>query len=171
MIDKDVAELYGIKETAELNRKVKNNPEKFNNDTYCFDLSKEEKKQLLEEHTRLSTLKHAASIKAYTEYGILMLATTFQKSNTTAIQICHILVQTFVEYKKSLQEGYGTIADSILKELKQDVELLKQLAVQQYEKNTTIEDHFELIFKELDTMKAERNTFPKNEIGFKRNQE
>lgn len=166
MLDKDVAELYEV-ETAELNRKVKNNPEKFTSDLYVFDLNREERNQLIEDHPRLESLKHAPNVKAYTEYGILMLATTFQKSNDTAIQICHILVQTFVEYKK--KQKSIVLGDSILAEIKRDVELLKNFALNQFEVNSQFDEHFQLIFKEIAQIKAsEISETPKNEIGFKK---
>ena len=167
MLDKDVAELYDI-ETAELNRKVKNNPEKFTGDLYVFDLNKEEKHKVIEAYPRLEGLKHAPNIKAYTEYGILMLATTFQKSNDVAIQICHILVQTFVEYK-SKQKSVVT-GDSLIAEIKKDVELLKNFALNQFEANNQFDEHFQLIFKEITEIKGSQNPeeSPKNEIGFKK---
>lgn len=166
MLDKDVAELYEV-ETAELNRKVKNNPEKFTGDLYFFDLSREEKNQVIEDHPRLESLKHAPNVKAYTEYGVLMLATTFQKSNDTAIQICHILVQTFVEYKKK-QKGL-IHSDPILSEIKRDVELLKNFALNQFELNGQFDEHFQLIFKEIAQIKNNDDIGnPKNEIGFKK---
>ena len=166
MIDKDVADLYGISETAELNRKVKNNPDKFNSELYCFELNKEEKSILLEENPRLEMLKHSPNIRAYTEYGILMLATTFQKSNEVAIQICHVLVQTFIEYRKKNRSLINS--DSIISEIKRDVELLKNFAISQHEKNGMIEEHYEMIFKELHQMKkATLAESKKGEIGFK----
>ena len=44
LIDKDLAELYGV-ETRDINKAVKNNPDKFPNETYVFELSKNEKKK------------------------------------------------------------------------------------------------------------------------------
>lgn len=164
MLDRDVAELYNI-ETAELNRKVKNNPEKFNTELYVFDLNKEERKKVLTENARLENLKHAPNIKAYTEYGILMLATTFQKSNEVAIQICHILVQTFVEYRKKQQLGGSS--NSVIREIRKDVELLKNFAIAQYEKNGSYDEHIELILKELTHLREGEDTSPPNRIGFK----
>ena len=41
LLDSDVAEIYGV-ETREINQAVKNNPRKFPNEEYIFDLSKEE---------------------------------------------------------------------------------------------------------------------------------
>jgi hypothetical protein len=164
MIDKDVAELYDIKETAELNRKVKNNPEKFTGDLYYFDLTKEEKSEVIEAYPRLESLKHSPNIKAYTEYGILMLATTFQASNKTAIDICHILVQTFIEYRKKAKSLIAS--DSIISEIKRDIELLKKFALMQHHKNEEVDEHFEAVLSELHHIKSPVNQTDKNKIGF-----
>lgn len=172
MIDKDVAELYGVGETAELNRKVKNNPQKFNSPIYCFDLSKEEKNQLIEQHPRLEGLKQSPNIKAYTEYGIIMLATTFHKSNEVATQVCHILVDTFFEYKKK-QKGMAlpkqNSSDILekLNDISKDLKLLKNFAIVQHEKNNTYDEHLEIIFQELSKMKH-KDEESRNQIGFKK---
>ncbi len=167
MLDRDVAELYG-EDTAEINRKVKNNPEKFVGNFYAFDLTKEEKQQLIAQNPRLNnqSFKSSPNVKVYTEYGILMLATTFQKSNETAIKICHVIVNTFVEYKKRLQEQ--PVTQSIILEIKRDIELLKNFALSQHHKNQDYDDHLGVIFEHLDKMSqpTEPEITPKNSIGF-----
>jgi hypothetical protein len=169
MLDRDVAELYG-EETAEINRKVRNNPEKFIGNLYAFDLTKEEKNQLIHDHPRLNnqSFKSSPNVKVYTEYGILMLATTFQKSNEIAIKMCHIMVNAFVEYRKNLQEA--PVPQSIIQELKRDIELLKKFALSQYHKNEDYDEHLGIIFEHLDKMnrKQEQENEPqeKKSIGF-----
>ena len=44
LLDSDVAKIYGV-ETRDVNKAVKNNLEKFPNDSYIFELTKEEKKR------------------------------------------------------------------------------------------------------------------------------
>lgn len=167
MLDRDVAELYG-EETAEINRKVRNNPEKFIGELYAFDLTREEKQKLIAQYERLDNLsfKSSPNVKVYTEYGILMLATTFQKSNEVAIKICHVIVNTFVEYRKRLQEQ--PVTQSIILEIKRDIELLKNFALTQYSKNQETDDHLGIIFEELDKMtkRGEQNTDVQKNIGF-----
>lgn len=169
MLDRDVAELYG-EETAEINRKVKNNPEKFVGNFYAFDLTKDERQQLIAQHPRLNnpSFKSAPNVKVYTEYGILMLATTFQKSNETSIKICHVIVNTFVEYKKRLQEQ--PVTHSMILEIKRDIELLKNFALSQHHKNHEYEDHLGIIFEHLDKMsqqpETETDKSTPNSIGF-----
>ena len=45
ILDRDVAVLYGVT-TREINQAVKNNPRKFPNEGYIFELSKNEKRRL-----------------------------------------------------------------------------------------------------------------------------
>jgi len=167
MLDRDVAELYG-EETAEINRKVKNNPEKFIGELYAFDITKEEKQKLIAQNTRLdnTSFKSSPNVKVYTEYGILMLATTFQKSNEVAIKICHVIVHTFVEYRKRLQEQ--PVTQSIILEIKRDIELLKNFALMQNNKNQELDEHLGIVFEELEKMqKQQTQKAPtKNAIGF-----
>lgn len=50
ILDRDIAELYGV-ETRDINKAVKNNPDKFPQD-YIITLDKEEKKELVENFHR-----------------------------------------------------------------------------------------------------------------------
>ena len=57
LVDKDVAELYEV-ETKEINKAVKNNPEKFP-DGYIIEITKEEKDELVKKFHRFEKLKHS----------------------------------------------------------------------------------------------------------------
>lgn len=66
LVDRDVAQLYGV-ETRDINKAVANNPDKFPQG-YIIELSKEEKKQLVENFHRFNPLKHStANPKVFTE--------------------------------------------------------------------------------------------------------
>ncbi len=79
IIDSDIANLYGV-ETRDINKAVKNNPDKFP-DGYIFQLNKHEKNELVENFHRFSGLKHSTvNPKAFTEKGLYMLATTLKVS-------------------------------------------------------------------------------------------
>lgn len=74
LLDSDVAELYGV-ETRDINKAVKNNPEKFP-EGYVIPLTIEEKNELVENFHRFGRLKHSTVVpKAFTEKGLYMLAT------------------------------------------------------------------------------------------------
>ena len=73
MIDRDLAELYGVP-TKVLNQSVKRNRKKFPAD-FMFILTKAEKDELVTNCDRFNSLKHSTSFpKAFTEHGALMLA-------------------------------------------------------------------------------------------------
>ena len=74
ILDRDVAELYQT-ETREINKAVKNNPEKFP-DGYCFTLQPSEKQYVVENFHRMERLKKSTvEPRAFTERGLYMLAT------------------------------------------------------------------------------------------------
>ena len=74
LIDRDVAALYGV-ETRDVNKAVKNNPDKFPSG-YIIELNDKEKVELVENFHHLQPLKFAkTNPKAFTEKGLYMLAT------------------------------------------------------------------------------------------------
>lgn len=97
LIDSDVAEIYGI-ETRDINKAVKNNPDKFP-DGYIIELTKEEKKEVVEKFHHLEKLKFSPHLpKIFTEKGLYMLATIIKSkvATDTTIQI----IETFSKIKK-----------------------------------------------------------------------
>src|SRR6185436_15015203 len=91
ILDSDVAELYGV-HTRDINKAVKNNPDKFPNG-YIFEITKKEfedmrwkistgsntapgnEKEPVEIFHRFENLKHSTvNPKAFTERGLYMLA-------------------------------------------------------------------------------------------------
>ena len=73
MIDRDLAELYGV-ETKRLNEQVKRNIERFPAE-FCFQLTATEKAELVANCDRFNPLKHSTTEPyAFTEPGVTMLA-------------------------------------------------------------------------------------------------
>lgn len=73
MIDRDLAELYGV-ETKRLNEQVKRNIERFPAE-FCFQLTTTEKAELVANCDRFNPLKHSTTEPyAFTEHGVTMLA-------------------------------------------------------------------------------------------------
>jgi phage regulator Rha-like protein len=100
IIDSDVAALYGV-ETRDINKAVKNNPEKFPTG-YIFELQSAEKQDVVENFHHLSNLKFSpVTPKAFTEKGLYMLATILKsaKATQTTIQI----VETFAQIRELAQ--------------------------------------------------------------------
>lgn len=97
IIDSDVAQLYGV-ETRDVNKAVKNNPDKFP-DGYIIELTEEEKKELVEKFHRFNKLKHSTvTPKVFTEKGLYMLATIIKSS--IAIQTTLNIIETFAKVKE-----------------------------------------------------------------------
>ena len=99
ILDKDVAELYGV-ETKRVNKAVKNNPEKF--PKYIIELNTDEQKSL---KSKISTLKsegrgkHTKYLpKAFTEKCLYMLATILKSE--IAMQTTIAIIETFVKVKE-----------------------------------------------------------------------
>ena len=97
LIDRDVAELYGVG-TKEVNQAVRNNPEKFP-EGYVFTLSSEEKSELVKNFDQFNPLKHSSSMpSAFTEKGLYMLATILKSSS--AAQTTIAIVETFSKIRE-----------------------------------------------------------------------
>ena len=61
ILDRDVAELYGV-ETKEVNKAVRNNPDKFPDD-YIIELTNNEKEEVVKNFHHLSNLKYSDAEK------------------------------------------------------------------------------------------------------------
>jgi len=100
LLDRDVAELYGI-ETKDVNRAVKNNPDKFP-EGYIISLDVEEWNSLRLKNLTLDNNgrgQHTKYIpKAFTEKGLYMLATILK--SPTATQTTLAIVETFVKIRE-----------------------------------------------------------------------
>jgi hypothetical protein len=91
ILDSDVADLYGV-ETRDINKAVKNNPDKFP-EKYIIILNKKEKNELVENFYRSNSLKHSTTLpKAFTERGLYMLATILKGQKATETTLCIIIL-------------------------------------------------------------------------------
>jgi hypothetical protein len=97
LLDVDVAQIYGV-ETRDINKAVGNNPNKFP-EGYVFEVSKEEKDELVENFHRFNRLKHStANPKAFPEKGLYMLATILKSPK--AVQATLGIIETFSKLRK-----------------------------------------------------------------------
>jgi len=95
LLDSDIANLYGV-ETRDINKSVKNNPEKFP-EGYVIELSKSELEDL---RWKFSTAKVAMTRvlpKAFTEKGLYMLATILKSPQ--AVQTTLAIIETFTKIR------------------------------------------------------------------------
>lgn len=115
LLDRDVAELYGV-ETREVNQAVKNNPRKFL-DGYVLELTKEESAALRSKLLTLDALRSNNStlepsggkgryskynFKAFTRKGLYMLATCLKSDRAADATVA--IIETFDKVQTLKQE-------------------------------------------------------------------
>lgn len=86
MIDRDLAELYGV-ENKRLNEQVKRNVDRFPN-KFRFQLTKQEKAELVANCDRFKALKHSSTLPfAFTEQGVSMLSAILRSKTAIKVSI------------------------------------------------------------------------------------
>lgn len=99
ILDRDLAELYGVK-TFRLNEQVKRNIKRFP-ERYRFQLTKEETSELIANCDRFESLKHSSFCPyAFTEHGVVMLSSVLHSDE--AIRISGRIVDAFVAMRRFL---------------------------------------------------------------------
>lgn len=110
IIDRDIAELYGV-ETKRINEALKNNPDKFPNG-YVIELNTKEKDELVENFDRFNALKHSTVVPhAFTEKGLYMLATILKSPLATEVTIA--IIETFTKLRqlsRAMQQANEDVA-------------------------------------------------------------
>lgn len=97
MIDRDLAELYGVK-TYRLNEAVKRNIKRFPDD-FMFKLNEDELKELIANCDRFKTLKHSSKPPyAFTEHGVAMLASVLNSEKAILINV--EIVRAFIRLRQ-----------------------------------------------------------------------
>ncbi|GHV65031.1 hypothetical protein FACS1894199_04700 [Bacteroidia bacterium] len=96
ILDSDVAELYGV-ETRDINKSVKNNPDKFPGG-YIFEISENEFESLRWKFSTAKLSKTRTLPKAFTEQGLYMLATILKSKQATKTTIA--IVETFTKIRE-----------------------------------------------------------------------
>jgi len=155
MLDRDLAELYKV-ETKQLKRAVRRNIERFPDD-FMFELSKEELENWRYQFGTSNIEKFGLRVTpfAFTEYGLLMLASVLNSER--AIQINIQIVRIFSRMRTMIESH---------KEILRKLEQLEKKDLELDEKVTLI---FEYL-KELEQTKQEETEFKhRKRIGFKTN--
>ena len=131
MVDRDLAMLYGVP-TRRLNEQVSRNRERFPG-SFMFQLTKEEKNELVANCDRLNGMKHSSTYPyAFTEQGVAMLSAVLRSK--TAVKVSIQIMQAFVEIRKFIFSHAG---------LFQRLEKVE-------EKQAETEQQFERIFSALE---------------------
>ena len=147
MIDRDLAELYGV-ETKQLNRQVHRNYERFPVE-FMFQLTKVEKDELVTNWHRFNSLKHSSVLPyAFTEHGIAMLSSVLKSKR--AIHVNIIIIKTFMKLRDII---------SLHKELAQKLSQLER----KYERH---DEQIHAIFEQIREFMTFKEKSHK-QIGFK----
>jgi hypothetical protein len=102
MIDNDLAVLYGVP-TKRLKEQIKRNLKRFPGD-FMFELTNNEKDELVAICDRLANLKHSSiNPLVFTEQGVSMLSSVLKSEN--AIQINIEIMRSFARYRSLLREN------------------------------------------------------------------
>ena len=142
MLDKDLAELYGV-ETKRLKEQVRRNIERFPED-FMFELSQDEHENLRSQFATSSWGGTRYVPMAFTEHGVLMLSSVLKSDK--AIQVNIQIMRAFTRLRQ-------LVLDS--SELRKEIEELRNEA----------ENKFQIIFQALDQLISVEKT-PKKKIGF-----
>jgi len=138
LLDRDVAELYGV-ETREVNQAVRNNPDKFP-DGYMMELSYEETKDLRSKFlTANISPKSRVAPKVFTEKGLYMLATILK--SRTATETTFAIIESFSrlrEISRNMSSLQQTTDPSQRKDLaRRTGELLSEMLIEGTETTQT----------------------------------
>ena len=142
MLDKDLAELYGV-ETKRLKEQVRRNIERFPED-FMFALTKEELKNLRSQFATSSWGGARYSPMAFSEHGILMLSSVLKSER--AVQVNIQIMRTFTKLREALLDN---------KDLRMELEEFKQIT----------EERFQIVFETLDQLLTVESK-PKKKIGY-----
>ena len=158
MIDRDLAELYGV-ETKALNQAVKRNIERFP-DYFCFQLDKDESLELVTNCDRFNILKHSSvNPYAFTEQGVAMLSAVLRSEK--AIRVSIEIMSAFVQMRQYLHHNMSLVGRLNAFETKVGTRLFEHDL-----KFKRIDENFSKIFNELDSnpKKAKEGVFFKGQI-------
>lgn len=109
MLDRDLAELYGVS-TKRLNEAVKRNAARFPNE-FMFLLSEKEKSELVAICDHLKALKFSYQLPyAFNEQGIAMLSSVLNSKRAIAVNI--LIIKTFV-HLRNIVSTHKELADRI----------------------------------------------------------
>ncbi|MFH1352145.1 MAG: ORF6N domain-containing protein [bacterium] len=144
MLDKDLAELYGVP-TKRLNEQVKRNIRRFPED-FMFQLTSEEKNELVANCDRFKTLKHSTVAPyAFTEQGVAMLSSVLNSERAIAVNIQ--IMRTFTQMRRMMLS---------YRDLKEKIEKMES----KYDKQ------FRIVFQALKQLLEPEPVPPKGKIGF-----
>lgn len=148
ILDEDLATLYGV-ETRRLNEQVKRNLKRFPDD-FMFQLNEEELEILMSQIATSSWGGRRKLPHAFTEHGVLMLASVLNSER--AINVNIMIMRVFAKFRKLITENTEV-----------------RLAIEKLERKTdNTNKNLEVVFQYLDELIKQKTTAKKRKpIGFK----
>jgi len=151
MIDRDLAELYGV-ETKVLKQAVRRNINRFPED-FMFEMTKKEfenwRSQFVTSKQDKTGLRYAPF--CFTEQGVTMLSCVLNSERAIAVNIR--IIRVFTKIREMLTDNLS---------LKLEIEEIKK-------KLTNHSKNIELVFNYLDELiEKKENTEPRPKIGYKK---
>ena len=149
MLDRDLAQLYGV-ETRALNQAVRRNIGRFPED-FMFRLTREEIMRISQfvissGHPGVETLKFSKNVMAFTEHGVAMLSSVL--NSPRAVQVNIQIMRTFAK-------------------LREIISLNKDLARRLDELENKYDAQFKVVFDAIRQLMAPQEPQrPKRRIGF-----
>lgn len=113
LLDSDIADLYEV-ETRDVNKSVKNNPDKFP-EGYVFELSKDELEALRWKFSTAKLSKTRVMPKAFTEKGLYMLATILKSKKVVETTLGIIEAFTKIRELSSNVKEISNVKDAATK--------------------------------------------------------
>lgn len=166
MIDRDLAEIYGV-ETRALNQAVKRNSERFPSD-FMFQLTDIEfqhwKSQIVISNAVNMGLRKKPLV--FTELGVAMLSSVL--NSKTAIQINMNIMRAFVAVRNMLSMGPEDRVSELHAELKALKDYIEEVFTDYNDMNEDTRLQIELINQSLAELHSDKkqNLKPKNKIGY-----
>ena len=165
MLDRDLAEMYGV-ETRALNQAVKRNIDRFPED-FMFQLTKEEclRSQIVILKTEQGKhLKYMPYV--FTEMGVAMLSSVLR--SPTAIQVNISIMRAFVAVRQMLSNPIETRVDRIETQVRELKQYMEEVLVDQNDINEDTMVQLELINQTLAELQAkDQSSKNRNPIGYR----
>ena len=166
MLDRDLAEMYGV-ETRALNQAVKRNTDRFPVD-FMFQLTDEETEIWKSQIVMSNSIKMGVRRNPYvfTELGVAMLSSVL--NSKTAIQINMGIMRAFVAVRQLLLNPPTDPVYELQNEVKELKEYIEEVFADYNDINDDTRTQLELINQTLAELQAQKALAdkPRNPIGF-----
>ncbi len=166
MIDRDLAEIYGV-ETRVLNQAVKRNVERFPED-FMFQMTEKEfqywKSQIVISNALTMSLRKKPFV--FTELGVAMLSSVL--NSKTAIQINMGIMRAFVAIRQAIATNPTNTVAELQTELKELKAYIEDVFTDYNDINEDTRVQIELINQSLAELHTDKKRIdkPRNRIGF-----